>query len=78
MRFRRICRVPVETTGSTGTQAEPEMYQYSEYTYVNSSIFYSSYPFGLFDCHLQESSHISLIPNSAFQPSSFSAFSALA
>ena len=32
------------------------------------------YPSGLWDCHLQESAHISSIPFSAFQPSSRSAF----
>ena len=47
------------------------------YLYVSPygllSFIYSSYPLGLFFCHLQESSHISLMPFSAFQPSSFSA-----
>jgi len=33
-----------------------------------------SYPLGFLLCHLQVSSHISLIPRSAFQPSSRSAF----
>ena len=36
--------------------------------------FYSTYPSGLFDCHLQESSHISSSPLSATQPSSSFAF----
>ena len=35
---------------------------------------YPSYPFGFFFCHLQESSHISFIPFSAFQSNSFAAF----
>ena len=36
--------------------------------------FYPSYPFGLFDCHLHESSHISSNPRIASHPSSSFAF----
>ena len=39
----------------------------SFFTFID---YYSSYPFGLLLCHLQESSHISLIPFSASQPNS--------
>lgn len=35
----------------------------------------SLYPFGFWLCHLQESAHISSMPYSASQPSSFFAFS---
>jgi hypothetical protein len=45
-------------------------YLFSTFTVTNS---YSSYPSGLFFCHLHASSHISRIPRFAFQPSSFSA-----
>ncbi len=38
---------------------------------------YSSYPFGLLLCHLQESAHISLMPYCASHPSSSFAFCAL-
>ena len=39
--------------------------------------YYSSKPLGLFFCQFQLSRHISSMPNSAFQPSSASAFAGL-
>ena len=38
MRFRRICRVPFETTGSNGTQTELETYKYSRYVFMQMCI----------------------------------------
>ena len=42
-----------------------------------AKLLYSSNPLGLFFCQFQLSRHISSMPNSAFQPSSASAFAGL-
>ena len=44
---------------------------------IGGNVDYSSKPLGLFFCQFQLSRHISSIPNSAFQPSSASAFAGL-
>ena len=43
MRFRRICRVPFETTGSNGTQTELETYKYSRYVFMLRLFFTNTY-----------------------------------
>ena len=80
------CSIPM--TGFTAISTAIKMVRSKIYSLHKNSaawtaefftlLFYSSYPFGLLDCHLQLSAHISLMPYCAVHPSSFFALLASA